>query len=308
MDRERGGVPVALVVHRTNAARGSHVRRSEVEGLDQESDRRVRAGEAESGGAGTGGGSGSPHLVSPARARPHRSATRTRGCRSLRERCGSRLVRKVRGQVIGDPAVGRTSRSLLARRRPLRRHPRHPHRQLPRNLGLPRVGDPRVQRESTLRSVHDRATRRRLAAEPDARSTHRHGVQPLQYHHERRRRDQRGVPRTVHPRPHRDRESGVDGPHGRLCGLPRPQVRSDLAARFLQHVRVLQQHHASGDGREREEHAADHSGAEERRPPATRGVDEGSRCRQGEVGGSEIVRQGRSQGVAEDGQARGLQE
>ena len=49
---------------------------------------------------------------------------------------------------------------------------------------------------------------------------------------------------ALHPRSHGDDVAGVDGPHGRLRRVPRPQVRSALAARVLRDGGVLQQHDA----------------------------------------------------------------
>ncbi len=43
------------------------------------------------------------------------------------------------------------------------------------------------------------------------------GLQPLQHHDERRRRDRRGVPRPLHPRPHRDDLAGLAGPDRRAA-------------------------------------------------------------------------------------------
>ena len=51
--------------------------------------------------------------------------------------------------------------------------------------------------------------------------------------------------RALRPRSHRDDLAGLARPDGRLRGVPRPQVRSDLAERVLRAGRVLQQHHAS---------------------------------------------------------------
>ena len=67
-------------------------------------------------------------------------------------------------------ALRRAPRPLLARRRPLRRHPRHPLRQLPRDLALPRLGHRRLQPQHAVRPVHHRAAGRRPAAQR-ARST-----------------------------------------------------------------------------------------------------------------------------------------
>ncbi len=52
----------------------------------------------------------------------------------------------------------------LARRRPLRRHARLPHRQRPRHVAVARVGDRRLQPQPAVRPVHRRAARRRPAA------------------------------------------------------------------------------------------------------------------------------------------------
>ncbi len=51
--------------------------------------------------------------------------------------------------------------------------------------------------------------------------------------------------------------AGLAGPDGRLRGLPRPQVRPAHAARVLRAGGVLQQHDAGGDGRQHQGHAAD---------------------------------------------------
>ena len=75
-----------------------------------------------------------------------------------------RCLREVRRSTAGVAALGRASRPLLAGRRPLRRYARHPLRQLPRNLGVSRLGHRRVQRQHALRSIHHRATGRRPAA------------------------------------------------------------------------------------------------------------------------------------------------
>ena len=113
--------------------------------------------------------------------------------------------------------MGRAPRPLLARLRPLRRHPRHPLRQLPRDVDLSRVGHQRLQPQPAVRPVHDRAAGRRPVcdhgrrhARADPRQPDRQRLQPLQHHDERGGRDRRGIPRALHPRPHRDdvRRSG----------------------------------------------------------------------------------------------------
>ena len=83
------------------------------------------------------------------------------------------------------------------------------------------------------------------------------GIQPMQRDHQRRGRHPRGIPGPLHPRPHRDGLTSVDGPDRRLRGLPRSQVRPDQPARVLRAVGVLQQHDAADHGRQRQGHAAD---------------------------------------------------
>ena len=136
-------------------------------------------------------------------------------------------------RLMATPAVGRASGALLARRRALCRHPRHPLRQLPRELGLPRLGDQRLQPQPAVRRVHDRATGRRPPPRRHARPAGGLGLQPLQHHDQRGGHHRRGVPRPLHPRPHRDRVAGLARPDGRLCGLPRPQVRPAHSERVL---------------------------------------------------------------------------
>ena len=90
---------------------------------------------------------------------------------------------------------------------------------------------------------------------------------------DRERRDRRGVPRRVCGRPGHDGRDGIPGDDGRLCALPRPQVRSDSDEGLLLADRVLQQHgrarilragtrrhHAGPD------HALDRRGDRERSP------------------------------------------
>ena len=170
--------------------------------------------------------------------------------------------------ALGLEALGRAPRPPLARRGPLRRHARHPLRQLPRDVVVSRLGDRRLQPQPAVRPLHRRATRRRPVARAERRAARGHGLQPLQHHDERRGRDRRGIRRALRPRPHRDDGPRVARADGRLRGVPRPQVRSAYAERVLPDVGVLQQHHAGGDGRQHQRHAADVVPACGRRPRA----------------------------------------
>ena len=98
----------------------------------------------------------------------------------------------------------------LARRRPLRRHERLPHRQRPRHDALARMGHRRLQQEQALRPVHDRAARRRPAARRDARAEDRQRLQPQPHDQLRGRRDPGGVSHRLHrrSRQHDRRRSG----------------------------------------------------------------------------------------------------
>ncbi len=147
-------------------------------------------------------------------------------------------------------SVGRAPRPALARCRSLCRYPRHPLRQLPRDLLVPRLGHQRLQPQHALRPVHHRTVGRRPAARSHPRSEGGDRLQPLQHHLQRGRPDPRGVPGAVHAGSDRDDRPGVDGADRRLCGLPRSQVRPNHRARLLFPGRVLQQHHPGSDGRQ----------------------------------------------------------
>ncbi len=59
-------------------------------------------------------------------------------------------LREGRGSSAAVAALRRTHGPLLARRRPLRRHARPAPGQLPRNVALPRLGHPRLQRQQAV--------------------------------------------------------------------------------------------------------------------------------------------------------------
>ena len=87
-----------------------------------------------------------PDARPPAEPRPDRPAARRRPT-SRRSSTTRRpdAYEKLRRPAAGLAALGRAPRPLLARRRPLRRHARHPLRQLPRDVVLPRLGHQRLQ-------------------------------------------------------------------------------------------------------------------------------------------------------------------
>ena len=118
----------------------------------------------------------SPHACSPREPRPDRPAADAGRGRSVRQRQVAGRLREVRRSAAEAAALGRASRPLLARRGPLRRHARHPLRQLPRDLGLPRLGHQRASTR-TCRSTSSRSsnwpatccrTRRSISRSPPA--------------------------------------------------------------------------------------------------------------------------------------------
>ena len=76
---------------------------------------------------------------------------------------------KLVDRCLASPQLGRASRPLLARRRPLRRHARHPLRQLPRDVDLPRLGDRRLQ-PATCPSTGSRSSSSPATCCPSRRS------------------------------------------------------------------------------------------------------------------------------------------
>ena len=203
----------------------------------------------------------------PARGpRPDRPAARSGHPRDLPRRHGRRRLRATRGPAPLLGPLGRAPLPLLARRRPLRGHPRHPQRQLPGDVRLPGLGHQGVQPEPAVRRVHGRTDRRRPAGRPDPRPVDRHRPPAQQHHDQRRRRAGRGVRGDLRQGPRRDDRQRVPGADRRLRDLPRPQVRSHRPARVLRADRVLQEHHPVRDGRQHLGPAADPGGAARRGP------------------------------------------
>ena len=98
---------------------------------------------------------------------------------------------------------------------------------------------------------------------------------------------------ALHPRPHRDGLTGVDGPDGRMRGLPRPQVRPDQPARVLRAVGVLQQYDAGDHGRQRQGYASDRLRPQCGRSTALANALGGTRRRPESLRGSQTIRPGR---------------
>ena len=128
-------------------------------------DRPVRPGEAGGEGPDARPRGRPPDPGPPAQPRPDRPAARRPAVvEAFVNDPSPDAYEKLVDRLLGSAALGRAPGPLLARRRPLRRHPRHPLRQLPRDLGLSRLGHQRLQPQHAVRPVHDRAARRRPPA------------------------------------------------------------------------------------------------------------------------------------------------
>ena len=104
--------------------------------------------------------------------RPDRPAAVAGRGRGVRGRRGARRLREARRPLAAVRRTGASIGPAIGSTPPATPTPRHPLRQLPRNLGLSRLGHRRLQSQPALRPVHDRAAGRRPAART-ARSTSR---------------------------------------------------------------------------------------------------------------------------------------
>ena len=277
VDRRGRVLGPALVVRGRRRARASRrVRR----GVGAQPARPVRARAARGRGVDAGERGRQADSGPPGGPRPDGAAPRSRPPRVLSERHLGRRLGDPRRPAARVAALGRAPRPLLARRGALRRHPRHPHRQLPRDVRVARLGDPGVQREQALRRLRGRAGGRRPPAGAEPRSARRHRLPAQQHHHQRGRGGARGVRGDLRQGPGRDHRQRLPRADRGLRHLPRPQVRSDRAERVLRDDRVLPEHHPVRHGRQRLRPAAHPRGARRRRPRAlARAARRGGRAR-----------------------------
>ena len=136
---------------------------------------------------------------------------------------------KLVDRLLARQDVRRALGADVARPGPICRFGRLRVRRAADDLGLSRLRDPLVQREQAVRPVHDRADRRRPAAQSDRGAAHRHGLPPQHANEQRRRLRPRGVPQRGHRRSRQHDDVGLDGHDDGLLPVPRPQVRSDHA-------------------------------------------------------------------------------
>ncbi len=127
-------------------------------------------------------------------------------------------------RLLASPHYGERMAALLARPGPVRRHPGLSQRQPRQHLALPRLRDPRVQRQQAVRPVHDRAARRGPATAADRRDPHRLRLQPAAPDHPGGRGAGQGIHRQVRRRPGAQRLDRLDGRDHGLRRVPRPQV------------------------------------------------------------------------------------
>ena len=139
-------------------------------------------------------------------------------------------------------ALRRALGAAVARPRPLRRHQRLREGRAAHDVEVPRLGDRGAQRRHAVRPLHDRADRRRHAAERDRRPAHRHRLPPQHACSTRRAAStsrRRAWRRCV------DRVNTTAtvwlGQHDRVRPVPQPQVRPVLAEGLLPADGVLRQ-------------------------------------------------------------------
>ncbi len=137
-------------------------------GLGPQPDRSFRPGRFGAARIAAGPRGRPPHPGPAAESRSDRPAAGAGDGRGVCQRQVAGCLREAGRAVDAVAALGRTSGPLLARRRPLCRHQRHPLRQLPRDLVLSRLGHRRLQSEHAVRPLHDRAVGRRPAAQRHA--------------------------------------------------------------------------------------------------------------------------------------------
>ena len=173
------------------------------------------------------------HTHSPRRARSHRLAARPAEIEAFLKDTSPSAYERMVDRYLASPHYGEHRAPLLAGRGALRRHPRHPRGQLPRDLAVSRLGDPGLQPQSAVRPVHHRTDRRRPAAQAHARPADRHRLPPLQRHHQRSRHHRRRVRRDLRQGSRRHHRRRLARNDRGLRHLPRPQVRPDFAEGFL---------------------------------------------------------------------------
>ena len=240
MGRRGRRVPAPLVIDRAHApCRSGRDRGHEEMGAhSRRSFHRAGVGKCGSG-AEPRGGARAP--APPGHARSHRTPAHAGGARGVYARPIARRLRPRGRPPAGDRCLRRAVRPPVAGCDPLCGYTWHPHRQLPLDLAVPRLGSRGVSAESAVRSVHRRADGGRSPARADARPESRLRLQPLPLHDQRGRRDRGRIRGDLREGPRRDDVHCLAGPHHGLRHVPRPQVRPDQHEGFLRAHRVFPQ-------------------------------------------------------------------
>ena len=276
LDRSGGGVGVALGVHSARASRAPAGLRP---GMGPQPDRQLRPGPSGRRGSGTVGGGRPRDAAAAGDAGPDRSAADPGRAGGVPQRRFAGRLRAGGGPAAGLPALRRANGVRVAGRGPVRGHQRLSDRRRAVDVALARLGDRRLQREHAVRPFHHRAARGRHAARRDARSAHRHRLQPQPQSERRRRHRRRRVHGRIRGRSRGDHVDGLARVDAGLRPLPRPQVRPALAEGVLRGPGQFQQYSGAWQGVQvRQLAAADHrpdrgagGGARRARREAARG-------------------------------------
>ena len=136
----------------------------------------VRAGAAGGGRGRAVAGSRPAHARPPALLRPHRPAADAGRSRRVRRRQAPRCLRASSSTGCSPRRLRRADGDVVVRPGAVRRHGRLPRRPGAPHHAVPRLRHQVVQRQPAVRPVHDRAARRRPAAESDDVAAHRHAA------------------------------------------------------------------------------------------------------------------------------------
>ena len=236
-----GGEPSFLVLSAAPAAPGPSGRAA---GLGPDSHRRLRAGQAGSGRAGTLSPGRQGSAVAPRLLRPDRTAARSGRGGGLPGRCLPRRLCAGGGPAAGLAPVRRALGQALARPGPLRRVQQlRAGRPQAVGLALPRLRHPLLQPGQALRPLRPGAVGGRRAGTGRSRKRHRHRLLPPGPLAGRTGGPRAGALRGPGRYRHHH-QPGVPGLDAQLRPLPRPQAGPASPAGLLPFSGLLPRHEA----------------------------------------------------------------